>query len=494
MTRAIGPDNSNSAYRSATELCQALATGETTASALLEETISRIEQLDDKINAVVVRNFDQARAAAREADAKRRQGSQQPLLGLPMTVKESFNVLGLPTTWGNPEFRDWLPPKDSLVISRLKQAGAIIIGKTNVPLMLRDWQAFNEIYGTTNNPWDLSLTPGGSSGGSAAALAAGFVSLELGSDMGGSLRVPADFCGIYAHRPSQNLIPMRGSAPPTTPEIAKLIDLAVIGPMARSAKDLSLALSVLAGPDELLDGKGYRLHLPPPRHERLEDYRVLVIDHHPLCPISSPVRTALSDLVARLRATGVQVTHYDKSMPDLQSITYSYITHVAAQVSADKPAEVYENIRNTLATGTCDPADFETLIAEATIIPHHEWLMAGRQRTMLTKQWRELYQDYDVVLCPNMPTTAFAHTQAEYAKRFINIDGIIKPYNRQFVWPSIATLFGLPATAAPIGQSPEGLPIGMQIIGDYLEDYTTIKFAELLASKWGGFTPPALSF
>src|SRR5438270_2717595 len=269
------------AYRSATELVEMLANREMSARELLDAAISRIEARDGKINAVVVRDFDRARTAADAADAALAKGQRRPLLGLPMTVKEQFNIAGLPTTWGDPKFKDWKAEVDALAVQRLKAAGAIILGKTNVPINLRDWQSYNEVYGTTNNPWDLSRSPGGSSGGGAAALAAGFVPLEFGSDIGGSLRAPAHFCGVFSHKPSLDLVPQRGAGPPKTPANPVRGDLAVIGPMARSAADLALALEVVAGPDELSEGIGYRLALPSPRHEGLAGFRVLVIDKHP---------------------------------------------------------------------------------------------------------------------------------------------------------------------------------------------------------------------
>ena len=272
------------AFRTAGDLVTALANRKISARELLDAAISRIEALDPKINAVVVRDFDRARAAADAADAALARGERRPLLGLPMTVKEHFNIAGLPTTWGNPKFKNWQPEADALVVQRLKSAGAVILGKTNVPIRLGDWQSYNEVYGTTNNPWNLERTPGGSSGGSAAALAAGFVPLEFGSDIGGSLRAPAHFCGVFSHKPSLDLVPQRGSGPPQTPAVPVRGDLAVIGPMARSAADLARELAIVAGPDELAEGVGYKLALPPPRHDKLADFRVLVIDAHPLCP------------------------------------------------------------------------------------------------------------------------------------------------------------------------------------------------------------------
>jgi len=230
-------DTGGLAYRTAGELAKGLADRKISARELLDAAISRVEAVDPKINAVLVRDFDRARAAADAADAALARGERRPLLGLPMTVKEQFNIAGLPTTWGNPKFKDWGAEADALVVQRLKSAGAVILGKTNVPIALGDWQSYNEVYGTTNNPWDLDRTPGGSSGGAAAALAAGFVPIELGSDIGGSLRAPAHFCGVFSHKPSLDLVPQRGAGPPQTPASPVRGDLAVIGPMARSAAD-----------------------------------------------------------------------------------------------------------------------------------------------------------------------------------------------------------------------------------------------------------------
>src|SRR5215469_7116385 len=295
-------------YRSAGELVEALANQQASSRELVDAAIARIEALDGKINAVGVRDFDRARAAAADADAALAKGERRPLLGLPITVKEAFNVAGLPTTWGIPAFKDWQPPHDAVAVARLKAAGAVILGKTNIPLAVSDLQSFNEIYGTTNNPWDLNRTPGGSSGGSAASLAAGYVALELGSDLNGSIRQPAHCCGVFGHKSSTGLVPLHGHAPPRSSPTAAdaTVGLGVVGPLARSAEDLALALGLIAGPDDA-DGIAYRLSLPAPRHERLADYRVLVIDTHPLLPTASAVRSALDGLAERLVKKGAQV-------------------------------------------------------------------------------------------------------------------------------------------------------------------------------------------
>jgi len=239
-------------YMTASQQAEALATGKVSSLELTDAAISRVEELDAQINAVVVKDFERAREVARQADASLRTGARLPLLGVPMTVKESFNLASLPTTWGIPDAAGWVPDEDAVAVKRLKDTGAIILGKTNVPIFLADWQSYNALYGTTNNPWDKTRSPGGSSGGSAAALAAGYVALELGSDIGGSIRVPAHFCGVFGHKPSTGLVPLRGHTPPRLPALPVTIDLAVAGPLARSAHDLALALDILAGPDKSL--------------------------------------------------------------------------------------------------------------------------------------------------------------------------------------------------------------------------------------------------
>src|SRR5271169_1964524 len=484
------PDQVGPAYRTAGELVPALAGRRVSSRELVDSAIARIEALDPKINAVVVRDFDRARTAADTADAALARGERHPLLGLPMTVKEQFNVAGLPSTWGHLKFKDWRPDADALAVQRLKAAGAIILGKTNVPVDLGDWQSYNEIYGTTNNPWDLGRTPGGSSGGAAAALAAGFVALELGSDIAGSLRCPAHFCGVFSHKPSLDLVPLRGAGSPQTPEIPVRGDLAVIGPMARSAADLALELEVVAGPDEWADGIGYKLALPPARHKRMADFRVLVIDSHPLCPTASDVVGALDGIADRLVKLGVRVVRKSNKLPDLALTSRTYRELLTAVFSADLPPEARERVE-AAAKGLS--SDNESLSAEGlrgSTMSHPEWIHKSRVRNGLRARWQALFQEVDVVLCPPMPTVAFPHDHAPQFARQLDIDGTEVPYNDQSVWAGIATLNGFPATTVPIGHNAGGVPIGMQIVGGYLDDRTTLAFAGLVEREFGGFTAP----
>ncbi len=477
-------------YASAGEQLAMLAARQVSARELLETSIKRIETLDPTINAVVVRDFDRARTAADAADAALARGERRPLLGLSMTVKEQFNVAGLPTTWGYERFRDWRPDFDALPVQRLKAAGAIIIGKTNVPEGLSDWQSENRVYGVTNNPWDLSRTPGGSSGGSAAALAAGYVPLELGSDIGGSLRAPAHYCGVFSHKPSRDLVPQRGAGYPRTPPIPVRDDMSVVGPMARTAADLALELQVLAGPDELWDGIGYKLALAPPRHDKIADYRILVLDTHPLCPTADFVRTAVNDLAGRLAKLGVTVLRQHPDMPDLSLTTRNYCELLAAIFDADLTPE--RQLRRAAAAAALSPDNLSISAAwlRGTVMSHAAWINTARIREGLRARWQALLQHVDLILCPPMPTPAFPLDHSPHEARKINIDGKALDYDDQVAWCAIATSAGLPATVAPIGQSPQGLPIGVQIIGGYLNDLTTIAFAGQIERAFGGFVPP----
>jgi amidase len=479
-------------YCSVTQLAEALRARKVSALELVNQTIARILRLDPRINALVVRDFERARLAAVAADGHLAHGKHGPLLGIPITIKEAFNVGGLPTTWGFPPFKSFIPQDDAVVVSRLKNAGAVLLGKTNVPMGLGDFQSYNGIYGTTNNPWDVGRSPGGSSGGSAAALAAGFGALSVGSDIGGSLRVPAHFCGIYAHKPTLGLVPFRGYGPPPSPPLPRGNDIAVIGPMATTAADLALALNVIAGLDEERGGIAYRLALPPARHGNLRDFRVLVIDCHPLMPIDNAVRTAIARLSDWLAKAGVRIAHSSALLPDLAASARLYMGLLASSKAAGLPPEQYQAAQHQAAILASDDNSLAATRTRGAVMSHRDWIAADVARAQLQQQWRLLFQDYDVVLYPAAATPAFPHDHSlPIEARHLEIDG--KAYgflDACFVWADPATTCGLPSTAAPIDRSPGGLPIGVQIIGPYLEDHTTITFAALLEREFGGFVPP----
>ena len=478
-------------FMTASELTAELKAKRVSAVELTQHTIGRIERHDGKVNAICVRDFDRAKAAARDADAALARGETRPLLGIPLTVKESFNMAGLPTTWGFPQQKDFIATEDSLPVKRVRDSGGIIVGKTNVPIALGDWQSYNDIYGTTNNPYHSGKTPGGSSGGSSAALAAGFGALSLGSDIGGSLRAPAHYCGVYAHKPTFALCPLRGHVPPPFPALPFERDLSVIGPMARSAADLSLLLDVMAGPDQLDAGIAYQLALPPARCSSLKGARILVLDSHPMIGTAASVRSAIETLAGQLGSAGAIVSRDSPLLPDLATFTRLYMRILMSFLAASYPPDDYAAIKTAEAALSSDDISLGAERMRGAVMSHRDWLMADGGRTRLRAQWREFFKAFDAVICPIMPTPAYPHDhEPDQTKRIIDIDGKHYPYVDQLSWPGIATLPGLPATAIPLGLSPEGLPIGVQIVGPWLEDRTPIKIAELIEHAFGGFAPP----
>ncbi|QQS15044.1 MAG: amidase [Rhodospirillales bacterium] len=479
-------------YRTVAQLVEALAARKVSAVELLEASLKRIATLDPHINAVVVRDFDRARAAAKAADEALARGERRPLLGVPMTVKESYDVAGLPTTWGIPAFKDWRPAEDAVVVSRLKAAGAVVLGKTNVPVGLADWQTINPIHGRTNNPHDIDRTPGGSSGGAAAALACGYVALEMGSDIGGSLRTPAHFTGVYGHKPSHGIVPERGHTFPRAVPTASGNGLSVVGPMARSAADIATALDIVAGADERAEGVAWKVALPPARHTGLAGFRVLVLDSHPLAPVAKDIAQAFDRLAGRLAKSGAKVARASPLLPDLAEATRNFVRLLSPVLAQGRPPEYYERVRAAAAAMPADDPGLDALWLRSINAGWREWRAADIVRDGMRRRWRALFQEFDAVVCPAMPTLAFPHDASDVAGRRLDIDGAKHPYIVNLVWAGFATAAGLPATVAPIDRGAGGLPIGAQIVGPMLEDRTPIALAALMEREYGGFVPPVL--
>jgi amidase len=474
-------------YATGAQQAAALAAREISAVELLDQAIARIEALDGAFNAVVVRDFDRARDAAKAADQALARGERRPLLGVPMTVKESYNVAGLVSTWGYPEQKNNRTTEDAVAVHRLKGAGAIVMGKTNVPVSLADWQSYNDIYGQTNNPWNPAMSPGGSSGGSAASVAAGYSALEIGSDIGGSVRVPAHFCGLFGHKPTYGIIPYRGHSLVDTDREA---DVTVAGPLARSADDLQVMLDILAGP-EGDRAVGYRLELPAPRRTNLKDFRILLLDEHPLVPTDATVRDALARLAEKLGKAGASVTRAGNRIPDLVLSARTYLPLLLAETTARMPADALAALQKEAAALSPSDNSLAAIWLRSSIMSHREWIETDFNRAALRRQWRALFQDWDVVLAPPFSTPAFPHDHIpDQADRRATINGEKVPYTDQILWPGLASMLMLPATVAPLERTEAGLPVGVQIIGPYLEDRTTIEFARLLEREFGGFVPP----
>ena len=473
-------------FWSARRLANAIRARELSAAEACEACIERIEQFDGILNAVCVRLFDEARETARAADAARAAGQWWgPLHGVPVTVKEAYDVAGPPPPWGLSERRNHEASEDADGIRRLREAGAIILGKTNVPPNLMDWQTDNPVYGRTNNPWDPQRTPGGSSGGSAVAMAVGYAYLEAGSDIGGSVRNPAHFCGIAAHKPSFGIVTDTGQRR-NDPE--EPIDLLVCGPMARYAEDLALAMEVLAGP-EPRDAPAWRLELPPPRHERLSDYRIAVLDEEPVCPISGAVKAAIAHTADVCEQAGASVERGVALPFDSRSAHRTYLTLLrGALAGAISKAQFDEEL--DFANRARDDSSYRTLIACAFVQRHRDWLITDAQRLSLRKAWSHFFSRYDALLCPIAPTPAWPHDSRDRYERTIDVAGTDISYFDQIHWAGVPILSYLPATTIPAQRSDEGLPIGVQILADYLQDHTALGLARLIEAETGGFTPP----
>lgn len=481
-------------FASARAQAEALAAGRVSAVDLLEHVLARISRFDNDLNAVVVRNDEGARAAAREADAALARGERRPLLGVPITVKESFDVAGFVTSSGNPDYADNVVAQDSLAVAALRGAGAVIVGKSNVPLALADLQSYNVIYGVSNNPWDTTRTPGGSSGGSAAALAAGYVALELGTDIGGSIRIPAHFNGVYGHKPTAGLVAMRGTGVPSGRLADR--DLSVAGPLARTASDLELALDLLLNLEPLA-AKAWKASLPPVRHAQLKDFRVLVIDQWPGSARSLHEALVVERVVERLRTQGVKVTRPSELpaglLPDLTQSHRVYRSLLGSSLAT--PPALSKSAQKRLEALSPDDDGADAAWLRAPTLRHGEWLKNNELRVALRHQWERLFESFDVVVTPVAPLPAFRHNHSEPKdERTYPVD--FEDGTREvrfldlFHWAGLPVLPGLPATSFPVGLDDEGLPVSAQALGPYLEDRTTIAFAHLLEQVYGGFIAP----
>ena len=474
-------------FASAATAAEAIRQHKISSVELTEIAFRRIDQCNPKLNAIVNQFRDQAMAQAKRADAAfARKQWLGPLHGVPITVKECFSVAGVPTTAGVPAWRDNRMKANAVTVDRLLDAGAVLVGRTNVPAFLNDWQSYNDVYKvTSNNPWDLTRTPGGSTGGGAAATAVGMGFLTLGSDIGGSIRVPAHFCGIYGHKPTIEIVPLAGHVPPPgDPGEETLMDLAVAGPLARTAEDLRLALKILAGPHGSA-AKAMKWTLPAPRQTTLAGFRVGYLFDDPYCPLSDDLRPAFEGLLEKLAKAGVKTekgwpTGYNPQT-NLQTYLYLLYNWIAPPV----PPEARASMKAQYQNNPNDP------ILAASFAPHTDWMNATWKRFAARAAWQAYFQNHDVFLMPVSFIPAFPHDHSQpMERRTVETPAGKRPYLDGIRWPAIATLPGLPATVAPIGRTKSGLPVGVQIMGPYFEDDTSIEFAAQLARITGGFEPP----
>ena len=479
--------------QSATELAAAIRSETCSAREVLEHFIARHEALNTSINAVVVRDFERARQAADAVDQAVADGAPLgPLAGVPMTVKDTFEAEGLVTAVGEPRLAQYVAPRDAVAVARLKAAGAIVFGKTNTPRLAQDVQTYNDIYGTTNNPWNTKRTSGGSSGGAAAAVAAGLSPIELGSDLAGSIRTPAAWCGVYGHKPSYGVVPMRGHIP-GPPGTVATPDLCVAGPIARDPADLSPLLDVLAGPDAL-DAGAWQIKLPGPVGKRLSDFRVATYFDDDFAPPDSSVRAAIQAMQSTLAEHGATPSPVN-TLPGGFADSYDlYDRLLNALVGAGLPDKLYTKAKRGAALlGLLKRTERGTLGGFATRATgsHRDWAANDEARQRLRESWQKFFNDHDVLLMPAVGVPAIAHQhKGSLFDRKIRVNGQDVAYTQLFRWIAPATLAGLPATTAPIGLSPDGLPVAIQIVGAYGADHTTIAFARALREAGIGIGRP----
>jgi amidase len=474
-------------FQPATAIARAIRDGELTARGALEHFLERVDRLNAPLNAIVVDVREQARARADAADAARGSGGPLgPLHGVPMTIKESYQLAGTPTTYGIPEMKGNVTHQDALAVQRLTAAGANVFGKTNVPLRLADFQSYNEIYGTTNNPWNLERTPGGSSGGSAAALAAGLTGLEIGSDIGGSIRNPAHFCGVFGHKPTWGLVPPRGHV---LDDSVSPSDISVVGPLARSAFDLEAALRVMAGPDEI-ETPGLAIELPSLQGP-LSSLRIGIwASAEPFCPTSAAVGERVQAVADVLGKAGARVD--DKARPDFsaQHTHEVFSALLSAAMAARLPDEDFKR-RIAKADGAAED-DMSPAVVQARwqTMRMRDWGRLNEARNKLRWAWRRFFNDIDFLITPVMPVTAFPHDHGPEGSRVIDVDGTSVPYFNQTFWAGLAGVVYLPATVFPAGIASDGLPVGLQIVGPAYSDLRTIQLAQRLEQLGFGFVPP----
>ncbi len=476
------------AYAPASTIAKAIAQGSITSLEITKEILRRVEAYNPRLNAIVTLLAEDALRDAKIADEALEAGETiGHFHGVPITIKDCFEMKGVRTTAGAKTLADYVPERDAAVVKKMRAAGAVIIGHTNVPELAADWQTYNSVFGTTNNPWDPTRTPGGSTGGGAAALAAGLTFLEVGSDVGGSIRVPSHFCGLYGHKPSLGAVSARGHIPPLPGSPPGDPAFSVAGPLARSAGDLRLALEVLGGPDGGLE-KAFAWKLPPPRRRRLGEYHIGCVIDDPLCRTSSEVKEPLEKMVSGLREEGLDfATGWPGGIePKRLFDDYRYLRY-ASGTGALSGAQINERLKAEVVDDGSD--EYTAAHAYASTVKEFQDVMARMARAK--EAWRDYFKDVDAFLVPVAFVPAFPHDHRMPLKsRVIQTPEGPRRYQELRFWICFATLCGLPATVAPIGLTSNGLPVGVQIIGPFMEDATTIDLAERLGDIAGGFRPP----
>ena len=475
---------------SAKQLAGKIKSGEISSVEATQFFIDRIEKHNGAINAVIADRFEAALADAQKADKLQSDGKASGALhGVPMTIKDAFEVDGLTCDVGHTPWANRISSQNAVVVERLRAAGAIILGKTNTPLFCGDWQSFNAVHGTTNNPYNQAHTPGGSSGGGAAALAAGMTAMEYGSDIGGSIRVPAHYCGLFGHKPTLGLVPSRGHVPPAHGMLAEG-DLSVVGPLAKTVDDLEILLDATAG---LLGParQAMQIALQGPRFQSAEGLRVGIWADDAYCRVDPEIAAAIEKAGAVLADAGAKV---ETAKPDIDLAwnTEVYAMLLNPIMGRGFGEGIQQRMQDIVDKSDPDDKDYALLQARGVRLLHKDWLAWNEHRAQLAAKWQAYFEHYDVLLCPVTPSPAMPHMQDgnAYARPF-EVAGEKRGYMENIVWPGVATTCNLPATSVPLGKHSSGLPMGLQIVGPAFEDKTPLGVARLLAEAGYGFEAPA---
>ncbi len=464
---------------SAVELAEAVRAKQVSSRELLQAFIDRIDAIDGSINAVVTRDYERAEAAALAADEATATGATTGVLhGLPITVKDALEVAGVRSTGGARELIDHIPERDAPIVASVRAAGAIPFARTNLPRWSGDIQTFNDLFGTTNNPWDTSRVPGGSSGGAGAAVATGMTSFEIGTDIGGSIRIPAAFNGIFGHKPSFGATPTTGylDEPLGGGTVA---DVNVIGPLARSAADLDLLMDVMAGPSAE-DAVAWSLRLPPAASMELSDLRIAAWLDDPAAPVSADQREIFDNTLDALEAAGARIDRLARPDVDLSDAARLGLGLIGAAVA--------------LSIDDATAKYLEEQSGRGRSMSHRDWLQLHRSREQMRLRWASFFENYDALLAPVCVSPPFTHNQEGHmGDRAVTIDGVERPYGDLLTWTMAIGVNYLPVSVAPLGLTHDGLPVGMQIVGPYLGDRTCIRLAAHVEEIIGGHQAPPVA-
>ena len=461
---------------------EALVRGDLSAAELVDAVLREIDRVNPRVNAVVQVDEREARKRAAELDSDLRSGKQPgPLHGVPITVKDTLDVTGFTTTAGSSRYSQNLPAHDAPAVARLRAAGAVVVGKTNVPKLAGDYQTFNSLFGLTRNPWSLDRTCGGSSGGSAVSVACGFGALDIGSDTAGSLSLPAHYCGVYAHKPTYGVVPTVGHVPPA-PGSRLERDITVVGPLARDPRDLVIAFDILRGGPSATAAETE----PEPRRLRIA---ALIDDEN--VPLDAEVAHAAHAAVAALREAGFEIEDRGRPAIDVGAVQAACCELIAAAASAVMPDDKFDFIEQVASDLGEDDASQVALLARGTVMSHRRWLQLQEWVRGYQAEWARYFRDVDLVVCPVGPTTAFPHdVESDRESRTLSVAGATVSYFAQLAWPSVVGLAHAPATTIPAGRGATGLPVGLQVVAPLGRDHLALASACAFDEVLGGYVPP----